>query len=482
MRAGTARLVAGGLAVAIALSSACSGSGGDPPDGAADRDPPAGPAGSTSASAGASAGPADATSTTPGSTASAADGPGTAAGPGGSATPGLFGDAVVVGGLATLSSPATADLAGADLGARARFDRANREGGVHGRRVELVEVVDDAGDPARALAGVRRLVEEDDVLAVVPVVSHVLTPEVRQALDVAGVPYLGWGPGFCGSERAFGITGCWPAADALDGHGMGEAVATGAFVDAVAAALPAGSAATVAVVGDAGAEGQQAVDRVRDLAGAAGLEVVLAEATVPAPQPVADYRPWAQRILVAAGGSPPALVVHTGSIANVLGLSYQLRELGYAGVQANPRTYDPVFALNHSLRYRIIDMLVGTPFTPVEDRSVPAVVQASADLVAAGVAADTTGQPAVLAGYWAADLFVALLEAAGPDPTPERLVAAARGWTYDGGGVGPSTWPAAHTAPVPCTSLLRVRPVPLDNGLVSGRFDLVASRSCTAAA
>jgi ABC-type branched-subunit amino acid transport system substrate-binding protein len=391
-------------------------------------------------------------------------------------TRGLSADAVFVGGLATLTDADGPALPGADVGARARFARANAEGGVNGRRIELVEEVDDTGDPTRAADGVRRLVATDGVLAVVPLVSSALTPDVRRALADAGVPAFGWGPDLC-DPATFGITGCWPAAAAVDGTGLGEALASPAFVAAVAATVAKGTATVV--VGDAGAAGQAAVDRVVQLATAQGLRVVESDASLPPDTPVADDDPWADRILTADAGRPAGLVIHVGSVANVLGLSYRLRVRGFTGVQANPRTYDPAVALDHPIRYRVDGMLVGTPFTPVETTGDPAMTQAVTDLQAAGIAADGIGSPALLAGYWAADLFLRLLAAAGPDPTPDALVAAAQGFTYDGGGVGPSTWPAAHSAPVACTHLLRVTPYITSNGLQSGRFDIVAPRSCT---
>ncbi len=381
-----------------------------------------------------------------------------------------------VGGLATLTDADGPALAGAEVGARARLARANAEGGVNGRRVELVEVVDDTGEATRAADGVRRLVDADGVLAVVPLVSSALTPAVRSALADTGIPAFGWGPGFCDPDT-FGITGCWPAAADFDGSGLGEALASPAFVAAVAATVPPGTATVV--VGDAGADGQAAVDRIAQLAAAQGLRVVASDASLPIDAPVADFDPWAGRILTADAGRPAGLVIHAGSVVNVLGLSYRLRVRGFTGTQANPRTYDPAVALDHPIRYRADGMLVGTPFTPVETTGDPATTQAVADLEAAGIAPDDVGSPALLAGYWAADLFLHLLAAAGPDPTPAALVAASQGFTYDGGGVGPSSWPAAHTAPVACTHLVRVTPYITSNGLQSGRFDIVAPRACT---
>ena len=97
---------------------------------------------------------------------------------------------------------------GADIGAKARFQRANDAGGVNGRTIDYVGFTDDGGDPTAGTAAATKLVEQDGVFAVVPTV----TPDLAASsyLVEQKVPYFGWAlsSNFCGNRYGFGFTGC----------------------------------------------------------------------------------------------------------------------------------------------------------------------------------------------------------------------------------------------------------------------------------
>ena len=97
---------------------------------------------------------------------------------------------------------------GAEIGARARFDALNRDGGIDGRTIEFLGVHDDGRDPAAALAETRRLVRRVGVDAIVPIETSRFTDD--GTLADARVPAFGWGiaGGFCGNRWTFAITGC----------------------------------------------------------------------------------------------------------------------------------------------------------------------------------------------------------------------------------------------------------------------------------
>ena len=71
---------------------------------------------------------------------------------------------------------------GADLGARARFQRANDDGGVHGRTVDYAGFTDDGGDPTAGTSAATALVQQRQVFAVVPAV----TPDFAAGRFLAG--------------------------------------------------------------------------------------------------------------------------------------------------------------------------------------------------------------------------------------------------------------------------------------------------------
>ena len=103
--------------------------------------------------------------------------------------PGVSDDVIVFGQSAAFSGPAGALGTNMRLGIEAAFAEANRRGGVHGRRLELVSL-DDAYEPEAAISNTRRLIEEEQVFALIGAVG---TPTSRSATPVAaehGVPYV----------------------------------------------------------------------------------------------------------------------------------------------------------------------------------------------------------------------------------------------------------------------------------------------------
>ena len=127
-----------------------------------------------------------------------------AAGAGDTTNRGVTETSIKVGGLGNSFS-----FGGADIGARARFERANDTGGVNGRTIDYTGFADDGGgDPAAGTAAATKLVEQDQVFAVVPTV----TPNLAGAAYLAEqkVPYFGWAlsSDFCGNAYGFGFSGC----------------------------------------------------------------------------------------------------------------------------------------------------------------------------------------------------------------------------------------------------------------------------------
>jgi branched-chain amino acid transport system substrate-binding protein len=159
-----------------------------------------GPSGSAAPAAARGAGPAPVTAAggaaRPSSGAqaagSAAPAPGATAG--GSAAPALpgtdDGSVIRLGSIGVRSGPLGAAMQPAIDAARAWVNDVNARGGLNGHPVELISV-DDRGDPNAALAHVRRLVEQEKVLAIYA--SHMPTTEqaVAPYLLEKGVPIIG---------------------------------------------------------------------------------------------------------------------------------------------------------------------------------------------------------------------------------------------------------------------------------------------------
>ena len=105
------------------------------------------------------------------------------------AEPGVEPDRIVFGQSAALSGPAMALGQAMRVGIEAAFAEANRGGGVHGRRLELVSL-DDGYEPEAAIENIRELINERQVFALIGAVG---TPTARSSVPVAaaaGVPYI----------------------------------------------------------------------------------------------------------------------------------------------------------------------------------------------------------------------------------------------------------------------------------------------------
>jgi ABC-type branched-subunit amino acid transport system substrate-binding protein len=96
---------------------------------------------------------------------------------------------VVLGQSAPLSGPAQALGEEIRNGALAYLKTLNDAGGVHGRSIELA-TLDDAGDPARALANTQRLAEQLQVFALLAYPSASVTREVLAAAQQGRVPFF----------------------------------------------------------------------------------------------------------------------------------------------------------------------------------------------------------------------------------------------------------------------------------------------------
>ena len=102
---------------------------------------------------------------------------------------GVSDDRVLFGQSAAFSGPAQELGTNMRLGIEAAFNEVNEAGGVHGRVLELV-TLDDAYEPEAAVTNTLRLIEEENVFALI---GEVGTPTSRSATPVAadvGVPFI----------------------------------------------------------------------------------------------------------------------------------------------------------------------------------------------------------------------------------------------------------------------------------------------------
>ena len=104
-------------------------------------------------------------------------------------TNGVFDDRIVFGQSAAFSGPARELGANMRLGIQAAFHEVNESGGVNGRVLELISF-DDAYEPEAAVNNTLRLIEQEEVFALI---GEVGTPTSRSATPVAadaGIPFI----------------------------------------------------------------------------------------------------------------------------------------------------------------------------------------------------------------------------------------------------------------------------------------------------
>jgi len=103
---------------------------------------------------------------------------------------GVSADSILFGQAAALKGPSSALGQGMRQGILAAFDEINAKGGIHGRKLKLISR-DDGYDPDRSVAETARLIDEDEVFALIGAVG---TPTSIATVPIAAaqsVPFIG---------------------------------------------------------------------------------------------------------------------------------------------------------------------------------------------------------------------------------------------------------------------------------------------------
>ena len=109
---------------------------------------------------------------------------------------GVFKDKIVFGQVAALDGPAHALGEGMRQGILAAFGQANGVGGVHGRKLELISVV-DGYEPEKTIEATKEILAEDKVFALVGMVGTPTSKAGQPIATEAKVPFIG---AFTGAE------------------------------------------------------------------------------------------------------------------------------------------------------------------------------------------------------------------------------------------------------------------------------------------
>ncbi|WP_433253707.1 ABC transporter substrate-binding protein [Streptosporangium sp. CA-135522] len=385
----------------------------------------------------------------------AAGGPGAATG-----TAGVTDTTITVGGVLTKTSASGYSTKDAEIGARARFQRANEAGGVHGRKIRFVGAEDDNQDAAKGDAAAKKLVQRDKVFALVPV--HAPNFGGATFLEQQGVPWFGWatGPQWCGTKTGFGYNGCLaPKRGAGSQTWWGNQMAD----------LIGGSAGKTVYIQTTDSSGSKyGGTTISQSFQAAGFTLAGLNSGLPAAAPPPDWLPYVNKIMTSNGGRAPDLVVSiiAGTKFNT-GLYAALKKAGYKGLLSDATSYDAAILKDPATAQALEGVIAAPMFEPFESRA-PEIAQLKADVAKAAPGAALTQHLAI--GYWAADIFLKVLEQTGRDLTRERFLATANGsFSYENAGFGRIRYPRDHTEPNGCGALVK---------LEDGAFTVARNMKC----
>jgi branched-chain amino acid transport system substrate-binding protein len=357
------------------------------------------------------------------------------------ASSGSVGSTITVQGLIGVTDFGT----GASKAAAARFAQANASGEIPGgRKINYLGYLDDGATPDTDLTAVRQIIDQNHVFGIVPAMTSWLQ-SASVYIDQKQVPTIGWGvaSGFCptgdySSDYLFGFNGC------LVPSSPQYQIQTAPLT---AKLIPGGAAGkSVAIIGANDAAQSSGVQSSITSFTAAGFKVVYAKTPIPPlPAVVSDFSPYVQSLMAADNGKPPSLIDMTLDPSDAFPLGAALRQAGYTGL-ISQTTYAPQLAKAAK------SMLADSTFATTEATNLPAMKSIVATLTEAGV--NPIGEPE-LVGYFAADMFVKILQAVGPDLTPEAFRQAAANFTYQiPGVVGPSSYPAGFQVGPSCGEIL----------------------------
>ncbi|MEU8437536.1 ABC transporter substrate-binding protein [Streptomyces sp. NPDC029216] len=381
-------------------------------------------------------------------------------GSGAGLTRGVSDTSVKVGGIVSMTSAGGYSKKDTDLGARARYLRANAEGGIQGRMIDYIGAEDDGQDPGKNLAAARKLVQQDKVFAVAPMSS--VTFSGADFLEQEKVPTFGWGtlPSFCGPQYIYGFNGCLVPSP---GGTINQT-----WPEGIAKVLGGAQGKTVAIVANDSDAGKFGIRTFQQGFAAAGFKVAYAKASVPAAAVPSDWSAYVKEILGGDGGQAPDAVVSVMQTPNNIGLFTALKRAGYRGLLSDPTDYDPGLLTKDAARQALDGVYVLLQFEPFETSS-PQMDRFKADIKAASGGQDVPLSMHMLTGYMSADLFVSIAQKAGRDLTLTHFQNAAQSFSDTGTLVGDRAEPKGQKDSFGCGALVRLK---------DGKYEVAVPFAC----
>jgi ABC-type branched-subunit amino acid transport system substrate-binding protein len=370
----------------------------------------------------------------------------------GNTTRGISNKVIKIGSVATDTKAGQHTQPGICDGAKARFERANKDGGVGGYTFDFVGCTDDTAQPAPAQQAVQDMVESKKVFSIVAFNSA--TGNLGTYFADQKVPYFGYlGQDYCGwadKPYAASVTGEASCANPLPGKTLVNTSGLAAFLKASGKKA---SDIKIALYANSDPYGKAGLANFKAACDALGVDVVYSAADLPSATepPLTDFTPVATKIL----NTKPNVIWSGTTAPATLGTQNALKANGYTGdflwgTGTSTLMQDPATAAT----------LDGTwAYTSTGNAAYGAdtVAQVSADMKAINSTwpADGFG---TLGAYAAADLFIQAMQKVTGDLTAEKLMNVLNqgGFTYEGikGLTCTQSWPAGHILAPACAGVL----------------------------
>ena len=330
------------------------------------------------------------------------------------------------------------DFQGAEIGAEARFARANQTNELNGIKIQFVQAENDNQDPATALSDVRQLVTSNGIFAIVPDLSAV---NPGQYLAQEKVPYVGYAfdATYCSSAPSqdiwgFGFDGCLvPDAPVSLPDGFGQ-------IFKYVSQKIGNSHPTMVLFSNDNQSGKNSVKFDASEAQGAGFDVVYAKGSVPVA--TSDYTPYVQQWLTAAGGKSPD-VIACYIAAQCIPIWSAVKAAGYKGTFFD--TLGAVSVLAGPMAGTVTSNFYSTA-------GGAALIQMQRDIQSFKPGTQLVSYSNVPA-YFAADMFIQALKKVGRNINPRSVQHALdnQSWSITGL-VGPIVYPESTAVPTPACS------------------------------
>jgi branched-chain amino acid transport system substrate-binding protein len=357
---------------------------------------------------------------------------------------------IVVGGVYQ-----AADYSGLADGFNARISQFNKAGGIDGHMIRFLGVQDDGGSPTTDENIIQKLVEEDHVDVVGPIITDAFEPSSSAFLTQHKTPFLGWAvaPNWCNNTYAFSADGCLILTNGQTSLAIGASLAQ--YVKSLGK-KPSNTPVAIVNIDIPTASGSG--DYEAETFEAAGFKVVFNKGIIPANGAATNYTPYVEQILA----SNPGVVFLSLDFASSVALSAAFNAAGYKGILYSPVGYsEGLLQEEPSVRAALQGEVVNTEFPAAEDQS-PATKGIEKALTAIGKT-QPLGLGATV-GYYDADMLIQMLQNAAKKEKPltgAGIAAAANsGFTYKmtaKGGACAQTFPGAHAVGIVGTTLMQVQ-------------------------